>query len=293
MKQENYKFVDLVSGIFLLILFFFNFLALLYIFDGNQVFSGLVSFFITTLYFFVVEQMRKNKESLIRQGFKHFSLLFISFFLLLSFISFILMSHVINVEFNAKQDIQDEAQKKLQLVSDFVSQYETRSSADLANYQSQLGLRGYTQDIVLGKVKIFQSRVNGSKLFLKNKLTQNNEKFNKVFQNWQRLSLMKTYANLNQYLINSEAIVNKKLSELPVDKTPIVKNIKITTTNQLPLNSVLKLNKVYPPKYGFTFLIILVVHLGILLSFFLTKTRGPGAKFDLSIQAKKLVREIN
>jgi hypothetical protein len=292
MKQENYKFVDLVSGVFLLILFFFNFLALLYMFEGNMVFSGLLSFFITTLYYFVVEQMRKNKESLIRQGFKHFSLLFISFFLLLSFVSFILMSHVINVEFNAKQDIQEEAQQKLQLVTDFVTLYESRSSTDLADYQSQLSLK-YTQDIVIGKVNIYQTRVNNSKLFLKNELTKNNEKFNKVFQNWQRLNLMKTYTNLNQYLDKSEDIVNKKLKELPLNKSPLHIERNFNSINQLPLNDVLKLSKFYPPKYGFTFLVILVVHLGILLSFFLTKTRGPGTKFELSIQAKKLVREIN
>lgn len=292
MKQENYKFVDLVSGVFLLILFFFNFLALLYMFEGNMVFSGLVSFFITTLYYFVVEQMRKNKESLIRQGFKHFSLLFISFFLLLSFVSFILMSHVINVEFNAKQDIQEEAQQKLQLVTDFVTQYESRSSTDLADYQSQLSLK-YTQDIVIGKVNIYQLRVNNSKLFLKKELTKNNEKFNKVFQNWQRLNLMKTYTNLNQYLDKSEDIVNSKLKELPLNKSPLHIERNFNSKDQLPLNDVLKLSKFYPPKYGFTFLVILVVHLGILLSFFLTKTRGAGSKFELSIQAKKLVREIN
>jgi hypothetical protein len=104
---------------------------------------------------------------------------------------------------------------------------------------------------------------------------------------------MKTYTNLNTFLDKSEDIVNSMLAELPVNKFPLKRNNSLNGNKQLPLNNVLKLNKFYHPNYGLTFLVILVVHLGILLSFFLTKTRGTGAKFDLSIQAKKLVREIN
>lgn len=291
MKQENYNFVDIVSGVFLLILFFSNFLALLYITEGNMAFSGLISFFIAALYYFTVELMRKNKEALIRQGFKHFSLLFIGFFLLLSLVSFILMSHFLNVEFNAKQKVQQEAKNKLQLVTDFVAKYEQRSKTDLDDYESKLALEGKPQYMIIASVKPYQLKVANSKKYLDNELTKNNEKFNKVFQNWKRLSIMKTYTNLNEYVIQSKDLVNKKLAELPVDQS----NIQLSNipNNSLPLNNPFQLNKIYPPNYGLTIGLLLFLHIGILLSFFLSKTRGSGVKFELSPQAKKLVREIN
>jgi hypothetical protein len=288
MKQENHFFIDLVSGIFLLILFFSNFLALLYITEGNMVFSGLISFFIAVLYYFTVELMKKNKESLIRQGFKHFSLLFIGFFLLLSLVSFILMAHFLNVEFNAKEKVQQEAQQKLQLVSDFVAEYDNRSQTDLDDYSSSLN---EPQNIVLAKVGVYDKKVAASKIFLKKELTKNNEKFNKVFQNWQRMSVMKTYTNLNEYIKKSKEIVDKKLAELPVNKAPIKRSQ--LPENSLPLNNPFQLNDEYPPNYGLTIGVLLFLHIGILLSYFLTKTRGSGVKFELSTQASKLVREIN
>jgi hypothetical protein len=291
MKQENYNFVDIVSGVFLLILFFSNFLALLYITEGNMAFSGLISFFIAALYYFTVELMRKNKEALIRQRFKHFSLLFIGFFLLLSLVSFILMSHFLNVEFNAKEKVQQEAKQKLQLVTDFVTKYESRSKTDLTDYESNLALQGKPQYMINASVKPYQLKVENSKKFLNIELTKNNEKFNKVFQNWKRLSIMKTYTNLNEYVIQSKELVNKKLAELPVDKSPI--EISNIPNNSLPLNNPFQLNKTYPPSYGLTIGVLLFLHLGILLSYFLTKIRPPGNQFELSAQAKKLVREIN
>ena len=169
MKQDNYTFVDIVSGVFLLVLFFSNFLALLYITEGNMVFSGLISFFIAVLYYFTVELMRKNKEALIRQGFKHFSLLFIGFFLLLSLVSFILMSHFLNVEFNAKEKVQKEAQQKLQLVSDFVAEYDKRSKTDLDDYESNLALKGNPQYLINASIKPYYSKVEKSKKYLSNK----------------------------------------------------------------------------------------------------------------------------
>lgn len=270
MKQKNYAFVDIVSGIFLLVLFFSNFLALLYITDGNIVFSGLISFFIAVLYFFVVEQMRKNKEALIRQGYKHFSLLFVGFFTVLSFCSFILMSHFINVEFNAKKQVQEEAKQKIQLVNDFVSEYEKRSNKDLQDFDSTLAKK-QPQAIVEATVRPYALKVANANRFLNTELSKNNEKFLKVFQNWNRLSIMGTYANLNNYIDESLVLVNGKLAELPVDKSPI--QISAINQNQLPLNSPSKLNVLYPPKYGFTLFILLIIHLGILLAFFADKIR--------------------
>ncbi|GEM55964.1 hypothetical protein FB1_21850 [Flavobacterium branchiophilum NBRC 15030 = ATCC 35035] len=201
------------------------------------------------------------------------------------------MSHFLNVEFNAKEKVQQEAQQKLQLVTDFVAKYEQRSKTDLADYESNLAKEGKPQYMINASVKPYQLKVENSKKYLEKELTKNNEKYNLVFQNWKRMSIMKSYTNLNEYVKQSKDIVDKKLAALPVNQSSI--ELSELPTGKLPLNNPFKLNKIYPPSYGFTIAILIFLHFGILLSFFLTKIRPKPIPVELSIQAKKLVREIN
>ena len=113
MKQQNFLFVDLVSSIFLLVILIGNFMGLLYITDGSVVISILASLFLVVCYFFVVQQLKKNKEAMIKKNFLDFSLLFWAFFLMLGFVSFTLMSHFINVEYNCKEKHQRRANSSL------------------------------------------------------------------------------------------------------------------------------------------------------------------------------------
>ncbi len=324
MKQKNYNFVDIVSGIFLLVLLFSSFLALLYITEGNFVFSGLGSILLIILYFFTIQKMKDNKEALVRQGYVHSSLIFYFFFAMLAFVSFILMSHFLNVEFNAKEQVQKETAEKLQLVNDMVSAYERRSNTDIGNFDSELNSKlneyigrnttnskrlalkqelqaapfnisenilnnlGDINKTSAAMVSPLQTKVKNTSIYLKSNLTDNNDKFAAVFNNWQRLSVMKTYANLNSYVEESLQTVNEKLAELPLNKTPIQVNY---SKAQLPLNNPIELGKQFSPKYGFTLIVILIINLGVLLSFFLHKTRG-NSTVKLSETALKLVREI-
>ena len=83
--------------------------------------------------------------------------------------------------------------------------------------------------------------------------------------------------------------VNEKLAELPLNKEPI--QVKFNT-NQLPLDSPTQLAKIYKPNYTFTFIIILLIHLGILLAFLVDPIRSL-VKIELSDVAKELAIEIN
>jgi hypothetical protein len=91
-----------------------------------------------------------------------------------------------------------------------------------------------------------------------------------VFDNWKRLSLVASYTKLNQYVGENLALINTKIAELPLDKTPILISFDKT---QIPLNSPSKLNKLYPPKIALPFIIILIIHLFILIPFFTEKIR--------------------
>ena len=297
MKQHNFLFVDIVSSIFLLVMLIGNFMGLLYITEGNLVISILASMFLVVCYYFVVQLMKKNKEQMIRNKFIHHSLLFGAFFLILGFISFYLMSHSINIEYNCKEQIKKEATAKIKLVDTLVAEYKKRSKTDILNFEAQLKTKltsykssrsintknellqePYKVDasILASSAYINVNQVAGAKVtpcFLKIQKNINNmdttiilnsKKYQSVFDNWKRLSLVATYSKLNQYVDENLVLINTKIADLPIDKTPIIISYN---KNFIPLNSPSKLNKLYPPKVALPFFIIIITHLFILIPF--------------------------
>ncbi|MBA4319915.1 MAG: hypothetical protein C0412_16065 [Flavobacterium sp.] len=82
---------------------------------------------------------------------------------------------------------------------------------------------------------------------------------------------MKTYSVLNDYVDQSSKLINSKLEELPLDKTPI----SISYNKKLvPLNNPGELNKLFPPNYTLPLIILVIIHLFILMPFLLYKVRG-------------------
>lgn len=308
MKQQNFLFVDIVSSIFLLLLLIGNFMGLLYITEGNLVISMLISIFLVVCYFFVVQLLKKNKEVMIRKKFLHPSLLFWAFFLILGYASFNLMSHFINVEFNCKDKIIAEATSKIKLVDSLSSTYKRRSRDDIQNFEAQLKtkLLAYREtknsklrsilrnQLVLEPFRVatsvlnnpdfinvdevanatmtpYQLNINKNNKNIEETIRLNSKKYQSVFDNWKRLSLMKTYSVLNDYVDQSSKLINSKIGELPIDKTPITISYN---KKLLPLNNPSKLNKLFPPDYTLPLIIIAIVHLFILIPFFSHKVRG-------------------
>lgn len=304
MKQQNYLFVDIISSIFLLLLLIGNFMGLLYITEGNLVISMLISIFLVVCYFFVVLLLKKNKEVMVRKNFLHPSLLFWVFFLILGYASFNLMSHFINIEFNCKNKIVAEATQKIKLVDSLSDTYKKRSKDDVQNFEAQLKtkLTAYktTKNIILrnqlvrepfrvdnnvlsnpefinveavanAKVNPYLLKIDKNNQNIQQTILLNSKKYQSVFDNWKRLSLMKTYSVLNQYVDQSNKLINSKIEELPLDKTPIVVP---PGKKLLPLNNPAELNKQFPPNYTLPLIIIAIVHLFILIPFFFHKVRG-------------------
>jgi len=306
MKQQNYLFVDIVSSIFLLILLIANFLGLLYLTEGNTIVSILGSMFLTVCYFFVIQLLKKNKEQMKKHRFMHSSLLFWVFFLLLGVVSFFLMSHFINVEYNCKDEVRREARQKILLVDSINLIYKKRAADDIDTYRSNLkdALDDFranpSQDTrsrlasspynigpavlnspsfdfnninetVNAKVSPIKSRIENNTENLDTTIRLNSRKYQSVFDNWKRLSVMASYAKLNEYVEHNLKVVNEKIEELPLDKTPISLSFN---REQLPLNSPSKLNVLYPPNYSISTGAVLLIHLFILIPFFTTKIRG-------------------
>ena len=297
MKQQNFLFVDIVSSIFLLVILMGNFMGLFYITDGNLVISILGSVFLVICYFFVVQQLKKNKEVMKKKNYLHGSSLFWFLFIMLGFLSFVLMSHFINIEYNCKEHINDEAKSKIKLVDSLVSVYKKRSKEDVLNFESELKTKltqykstksktvqnelmqePYNMDarvfinptsinidmVANAKVTPYQLKIEKNIQNMDTTIRMNSEKYLSVFANWKRLSLVATYASLNQYVEENIVLINSKIAELPLDKTPIEVSFD---KNQIPLNSPSKLNKMYPPQIAIPFITILLLHLFILIPF--------------------------
>jgi hypothetical protein len=214
------------------------------------------------------------------------------------------MSHFINIEYNCKDKIIAEATQKIKLVDSLSNTYKKRSKDDIQNFDAQLKtkLTAYktTKNIILrnqlvrepfrvdnnvlsnpefinveavanAKVNPYLLKINKNNENIQQTILLNSKKYQSVFDNWKRLSLMKTYTVLNNYVDQSSVLINSKIGELPLDKTPIT----ISFNNQLlPLNNPSKLNKLFPPDYTLPLIIIVIVHLFILIPFFSYKVRG-------------------
>ncbi|SEB06564.1 hypothetical protein SAMN05443667_11922 [Flavobacterium gillisiae] len=304
MKQQNFLFVDLISSIFLLVLLIGNFMGLLYITDGSLVISILGSLFLVVCYFFVVQLLKKNKEVMFRNKFLHGSLLFWAFFLFLGFISFNLMSHFINIEYNCKEKIKTEATTKIRLVENMAAVYKKRAKDDVLDYEAklktkltqykatknnalrnELAVEPYKVDarvlndpayidvnqVANAKVAPYQLKIENNITNIEKTISLNSKKYQSVFDNWKRLSLVATYSKLNEYVEANIKLINSKIEELPLDKTLL--NVSYNK-KQLPLNSPSKLNKLFPPDLALPLAIIIVIHIFILIPFLSHKVRG-------------------
>ena len=297
-------------------------MGLLYITDGNLVISMLGSMFLVICYFFVVQFLKKNKELMIKKNFKHPSSLFWIFFLLLGFVSFNLMSHFINIEYNCKEKIKKEANYKIKLVDSIASVYKRRAKNDIQSFDSQLKqklsnfkitksekLKNELVDgsfkvevsvlsnpdyinvnqVASAKVNPYDIKINKNISNIDRTITLNNKNYQSVFDNWKRLSLVATYAKLNQYVEQNLKSINSKIAELPLDKTEI--NLEFDK-KQLPLNSPSKLNMQYKPNYMIPSVFIILTHLFILIPFFTWRIVDYVKSNDLDPLAIENVREI-
>lgn len=314
MKQQNFLFVDIISSIFLLVILIGNFMGLLYITDGNLVISMLGSLFLVICYFFVVQLLTKNKEVMFRTNFLHGSLLFWIFFGLLGYVSFNLMSHFINIEYNCKQEIKTEATTKIKIVDSIAAVYKKRAKEDVQNFEAvlktKLTLYKSTKNVALknkllaapynvdrnvlitpsfidvnqvaaAKVNPYQLKIETNIKNIDNTISLNSKKYQTVFDNWKRLSLVATYSKLNQYIEDNVKLINSKIAELPLDKTEIKVDFD---KKQLPLNSPTKLNKRFPPDIMLPLIIIIVIHLFILIPFLSHQVRGYKSSTPNSIK---------
>lgn len=302
MKQENFLFVDLASSIFLVALLLGNMFGLLYITDGNIAISLIASLLIVIFYYFILQMLKRNKEYIVAKNYMAPQSLFFLVFILFGVVSFVLMNHFWTVETNYKDKIRQDAEQKIESVQNMMTEYDRRSNDDLQTYEGKLttlltNLKSSNSPVLKNELsqppyqideKVLatpayinvQEVVNSSLEPVRNKMAGNKAGFEKVFMpdlknfknsfdSWNRLTIMRTYKDLNTYYEKSGKFLNEKLAELPFSKTPVplIKANKITSIND-PM-AMLKENK----SFLIPLLIVLLTHLFILIPYFTYRVR--------------------
>jgi hypothetical protein len=303
-KQDHFAFVDVISLIFLVVLFMGNFYGLLYLTSGSILISFLISAFIIILYYTLIQILKRNKQSMVTQHYRTpFSLLFLIFGIL-AIGSFVLMSHALNIETNAKPKVQAEVAQEIAQVEKLSSVYQERVKKNLQDYEGELTkllseykkkrtatlkdalstdpytidpqiLASFSKNIdvaELAKAKIQPYRVKAqeNEKDITTRITQA-QQFNKAFEEWKWLRVTSDYKKLNQYITESYSLVNEKLSQLPMQEEPLT---YAGAPKGLPLDSFWQLNKHYTPNYLIPLLVVVVIHLFILIPYFTYKVRA-------------------
>jgi len=88
-KQDNFTFVDVVSLIFLVILFIGNFFGLLYFTSGNFPISIAISALVVVLYYAIIQLLKKSKQKMVTQRYKSPATILLVLFVVLAIFSVI------------------------------------------------------------------------------------------------------------------------------------------------------------------------------------------------------------
>lgn len=275
MKQKKSLFLEIIIAISLLVILMGNFMGLLYILNGNAIFSLLASVVMTILYFFIIKYLIEMKEVMYREKFLHISSLLWLPLLLLSGLSFYLTSHFLNIE-NHKIEIQNEVNYKLALVESFIFSSKSRVNTNFQDYQIDLVKQGRNHDVAKSIIKAQRKPIDEGIEKLNDSISSRNSDLKNVFYNWNYFSLVSDYNNLNNYIKSTLNSVNLILTKLPTDKSNLSLPNNLTS---LPLNNPKEFKNQFPPDYMLPFLVILVTNIIILIPFFLQKIgvydRGP------------------
>ena len=318
MKQENFLFVDVISSIFLLILLLCNFMGLLYITDGNTLFSLTISFLVVVCYYFVLQLLKRNKERMLNQGYlKSAATSLFVIFIVFGLVSYFFMVHLVNIETNCKRALQKEVDGKVTLVKEMTGLYDKRANESLQTFEAQFKgkLQAYKNqrsnilrnelsnapfnlpeailnspsnniDVVASSDAIlnaYQIKYTKNHQLLDSIILKKADNYNHVFQDWNRFNLAVDYIELNKFVESSIDLINDKIKELPINNEPVQ---SIINKKELPLDNPVALAKIYSPNFFLPFIIILLMHIFILIPYFTYKVRKYNSPKQKSSEAE-------
>lgn len=299
MKQKKLLFVDIISVLFIVLIMVITFFSVLYLTNGEKAISAIISVVIVLSYYFNIELLKRNKEYLLKNNFKHYSVIFWFMFIGLASVTFYLMLHLLNIEMNCKNLIQKDAESKIAIIDNKVNEYKIKAKRDLIDFPidlktklaeykrdhhnsslknqltkepyniddsylndySQIDPDGYARVETSVRAMVINKNIMQLDSMVKKQL--NPQKI--VFLNWDRMNLVTAYNELNKFVGDKQNDINKLINQLPLSNSFTVVSINY---NQLPLNNPEELRRKYQPNILIPVISILIIHFFLLISYF-------------------------
>ena len=294
-----------LQGIGIIFTLIASFLGLMYTFKGDIMVSSLLSLVIIVIEYFLIEKFIQSKSEITKNRLSTLSIILWSIYILLAIpISFFLL-HALNVEINAKKEIQKVANQKIADLDNMVAAYQsavdkniTTLSIDLKNKLTLYNVKNKPSDIASAlqssPYNIQNEELNDVDLnnvdetvnnFIKAKATKANmvvedtlkpentnfkARYGGVFDGWSRLHLNYAFYELDNLLKkNKESLVSSFELNLPVATEKFDYNYNDEETY---MNNPIELFNKYKPYY--LIFVVLLFHLLILLPYFIEPVSG-------------------
>jgi len=138
---------NILQGIGIIFTLFASFLGLMYALKGDVIISTIVSLVIIVIEYFLIEKFIQSKSEITKNKFSTLSIILWSIYVLLSIPTSVFLLHALNVEINAKKEIQKSANNKLADLDTMIQLYESAVDRNLTTLSIQLSnkLTRYSQ----------------------------------------------------------------------------------------------------------------------------------------------------
>jgi hypothetical protein len=243
------KILQSIGAVFALVT---AFLGMMYILGGDLLLSALVSLVLTTLLFFLVEQLVQRKVEVTKQRFSIASLFLWIAYVLISIPLSLLLLHSLNVEIYHRQDIQAAATSKENALYGMLASYNAKADDQVTKfalrirplleqyataprlntfYKDSLAsppfgikpatLESVTTDnvtLVIGLIKSAKStRFSMPEVAVKTRNANYVTSYGKVFTNWERLKVPIAYSELDSLLAKNRGELEATFNEHKFD----------------------------------------------------------------------------
>jgi hypothetical protein len=295
---------NILQGLGVIFTLIATFLGLMYFLKGDIIVSSLVTCVIVVFEFFLIQQFITNKNEISKNRFSVLSIMLWTIYLILAVPMTFALLHALNVEINAKKDIQAVANTKILDLDKMVSVYNTQVDAYLTKKRTDLktSLSYYAADpssekkealkkppfnvpsSVLNSVN--EGNVNSKSVSLINadqllfskivkdsitpEITYYKEQYGAVFDNWSRLHLNYAFFELDRLLEkNHNRLTNSFKTNAPGQDAGFQ---FAYTKDQTYINDPLALWSKHKPYY--LLLVVIFFHVLILLPYFMEPVSG-------------------
>jgi hypothetical protein len=128
----------ILQGIGIVFTLIASFLGLMYSLKGDILISGLVSLVIIVIEYFLIEKFIRSKSEITKNKFSALSIILWSIYVLLAIPISVFLLHTLNVEINAKKEIQMSGNKKLTDLNKMVQEYKSTVDKNLTTLSIEL-----------------------------------------------------------------------------------------------------------------------------------------------------------